>query len=306
MAARRGSRWMTAACVAFGALTSGTLLLAQATTPPAAQPAPPAQPRPGQAASAPVAATPAPSPRKNGQMPQGFSVVLVLGDLQATSASDDVPPAARKALTDMRDFLPFKSYRLLDAAWLLCCAEPARRGGMSERRLIGGENGTVTQALRGPDEQEYELRLSTTVDDSSRVFVHFALANARFVTADDNGENGGPRSRELADLMARAKTLQAEIDAKRAGVRSDSPELKKLESELRGVQNRITALSATTHGGGSGRAGMSGSQPRSLIDTSFTMDVGETVVVGTSRLRGGNRALIALLTAVPPRAPRRE
>ena len=37
---------------------------------------------------------------------------------------------------------------------------------------------------------------------------------------------------------------------------------------------------------------------RAMIDTSFTMDVGETVVVGTSRLAGGDKALIALLTAV--------
>ena len=34
-----------------------------------------------------------------------------------------------------------------------------------------------------------------------------------------------------------------------------------------------------------------------IIDSSFTMDVGETVVVGTSRL-GGDKALIALVTAV--------
>ena len=34
-----------------------------------------------------------------------------------------------------------------------------------------------------------------------------------------------------------------------------------------------------------------------IIDTSFTMDVGETVVVGTSRV-AGDKALIALLTAV--------
>jgi hypothetical protein len=36
---------------------------------------------------------------------------------------------------------------------------------------------------------------------------------------------------------------------------------------------------------------------RAVIDTSFNMDVGETVVVGTSRLKG-DKALIALLTAV--------
>jgi hypothetical protein len=36
-----------------------------------------------------------------------------------------------------------------------------------------------------------------------------------------------------------------------------------------------------------------------IISTGFTMQIGETVVVGTSRLRGGDKALIALLTAVP-------
>jgi hypothetical protein len=45
---------------------------------------------------------------------------------------------------------------------------------------------------------------------------------------------------------------------------------------------------------------------RAMMDTSFAMDVGETVVVGTSRLRGNSRALIALLTAVPPRAGKTE
>jgi hypothetical protein len=34
------------------------------------------------------------------------------------------------------------------------------------------------------------------------------------------------------------------------------------------------------------------------------MDVGETVVVGTSRLRSNSKALIALLTAVPQRGSR--
>jgi len=46
---------------------------------------------------------------------------------------------------------------------------------------------------------------------------------------------------------------------------------------------------------------------RSVIDTSFSMDIGETVVVGTSRVRGGDKALIALLTAVPKgTTPKRE
>ena len=40
-----------------------------------------------------------------------------------------------------------------------------------------------------------------------------------------------------------------------------------------------------------------------LIGTVFAIDVGETVVVGTSHLGGGQKALIALLTAVPRGKP---
>ena len=68
----------------------------------------------------------------------GFSIVLVLGDLQGGPASDNVPPAARKALADMKDFLPYKSYRLLDTAWVLGATR-------------------VTSRLRGPEDQDYEL-----------------------------------------------------------------------------------------------------------------------------------------------------
>jgi hypothetical protein len=40
----------------------------------------------------------------------------------------------------------------------------------------------------------------------------------------------------------------------------------------------------------------------SVMDASFRMDVGETVVVGTSRIKWAAKALIALLTAVPQRS----
>jgi hypothetical protein len=38
---------------------------------------------------------------------------------------------------------------------------------------------------------------------------------------------------------------------------------------------------------------------RHLIQTSFSMNVGETVVVGTSNAGGGQEALVAILTALP-------
>lgn len=39
--------------------------------------------------------------------------------------------------------------------------------------------------------------------------------------------------------------------------------------------------------------------PRDVISTSFTVDVGETIVVGTSKLNGGDTALLVLLTVIP-------
>jgi hypothetical protein len=59
------------------------------------------------------------------------------------------------------------------------------------------------------------------------------------------------------------------------------------------VQRAEQAAASVSRGGGQGTG-------RPLIDTSFTMDVGETVVVGTSRVNG-DRAIIVLLTAVAKR-----
>ena len=74
---------------------------------------------------------------------QGFSVVLLVGDMQGGESLDGVPAAARKALADTKDFLPYKNYRLLDSQWTLCCS---------------GSTSAITR-LRGVDEQEYELEL---------------------------------------------------------------------------------------------------------------------------------------------------
>ncbi len=114
-------------------------------------------------------------------LPQGFSVVLVLGDIQGAATPDDVPPAARKALVDMRDFLPFKSYKLLDASWVMCCGQ--QRGGSGDARPAAHRTAPaatqmLSQVLRGPDEQEYELKLMTSRTENSRVFVRFSLFGA--------------------------------------------------------------------------------------------------------------------------------
>ncbi len=263
----------------------------QAVTPAAPAQQAPQTTRPTQ----PVAATPSPS-RSQATGPQGFSIVLVLGDIQATSPSDDVPPAARKALTDMRDFLPYKSYRLLDAAWLLCCGQQARRGST---RPAPSPSESITQMLRGPEGQEYELKLWTSQADNARVFVRFALFGG-VDTPPAEGSSNAAVERALATEVQRlelAKKMLADVRGKVEVGTAAPSDVMKAEIEVKDVERRINDLRMRIERGG--RPGQFGRS--ATIDTSFTMDVGETVVVGTSRMKGGTKALIALLTAVAPR-----
>ncbi len=247
-----------------------------------------------QQASTPRVSTPTPAPAEapfhrpwTGPLPQGFSVVLVQGDLQTANATDDVPAAARKALADMRDFLPYKSYKLLDAAWILCC------GGHSSPRSLGD---VVTQ-LKGPEDREYELTLSASAMDAPRVNVRFFL---RDVTGPPPGTKP-PKDDEDGGVQE-AKARIAELEAKLASVRREytaqSPQVRRAEADLAAARRRLETAERGETGPMMAARRMAG---RGVIDTNFAMDVGETVVVGTSRLRGGSRALIALLTAVPPK-----
>lgn len=281
------------------ALSPATVLAQQASSP-----------KPGAAAKPPTpGGQAAPSSRRPGAAPQGFSVILVLGDIQGGTTSDDVPPAARKALNDMREFLPFKSFRLLDAAWVMCCGgqwESDRRGSVERSR--------ATQVLRGPEDQEYNLML-TSARDAGRVSVQFTLTSAvapvNIVTATEVRT----MQRKIADLKDRRGLLEGTIAEthKRVEVGTASgSELPKLAADLRSIEREIEDLSARVAESSAatnvmtarGASRNSQERPRMatpIIDTSFTMDVGETVVVGTSRQKGGSKALIALLTAVPPR-----
>src|SRR5204863_1674506 len=106
-------------------------------------------------AATPRIATRAPD-MKGQPMPQGFRVVLVLGDLTGGSNADaSVPAAARKALNDMKDFLPYKGYRLLDGSW-----------------VIGSRS---TTRMRGPEGQDYELTLEGSAHAGGKVHVMFRL-----------------------------------------------------------------------------------------------------------------------------------
>lgn len=137
---------------------------------------------------------------------RGFTITLALGEIDGGRSTGAFTPAATKALADLKDFLPYKSYRPLDTVWII------------------GLNGPH-QFLRGPDGQKHEFTMSSAL---------------------------------ISPAVIRVGTLRL-WDA-------TPPESK--------------------------------SQPPLLIDTAFNLSVGETVVVGTSRIDSG-RGLILLVTAAP-------
>ena len=201
------------------------------------------------AKSAPTAVSPA---------VHGFSVALVLGDLNGASKADNLPEGAKRALADMRDFLPYKSYRLLDSQWILCCGSTKVGSGISGR-LRG-----VSQALSvghglGPEEHEYPFAVTVVGVNGQQLSVRFSMT--------DGGGSKKNTDFGLTPKMSPPKPSEAPNDIKR-------------EKELQG------ALEELTNRGNKG----------AIIDSTFSMDIGETVVIGTSSLKG-DKALIALLTA---------
>jgi len=225
--------------------------------------------------------------RANLPHPQGFSVVLVLGEMQATSGADSVPPAARKALLDMKDFLPYKSYRLLDSQWTLCC----------------GRSVNATR-LRGLEDQDYDLELEPNASETSGKWnVRFTLREA--LAGPGRGTSVGSSNIIPSDRAATLAAQRAELEAKLKSLKeryNDShPEVQQLKSQIDALDHERSMV-RTEENMKRYRLSAAGGRLRTLIDTNFTMDIGETVVVGTSRLQG-DKALIALLTAVATTKP---
>jgi hypothetical protein len=127
-----------------------------------------------------------------------FVFTLALGDVQA-GAGSNFTPAAAKALADLKDFLPYKRYTLLDTIYKIGLSGPGA-------------------SMKGVDDgQKYDLYTT--------------------------------------------------------GVPSSVPNRASMRLQLKGASGFV-------------------------IETTFEIELGETVVVGTSRL-DGNRALLLLVTSVP-------
>jgi len=227
-----------------------------------------------------------PADRVNLPAPHGFSVVLVLGEMQGTGAAENVPPAARKALSDMKDFLPYKSYRLLDSQWTLCCGRS-----------------TIATRLRGLDDQDYDLELEPRGSETSGKWnMRFFLREAISPAGRGNAVSGNtsPTADRTANLAAQRAELETKLRSLKERYNENHPEVLQLKAQLDAISRQESMV--RTEEMKRYRVASVPGRYRALIDTSFTMDIGETVVVGTSRLQG-DKALIALLTAVASTKP---
>ncbi|MEO8481477.1 MAG: hypothetical protein ABI634_04655 [Acidobacteriota bacterium] len=211
----------------------------------------------------------------------GFSLTLVQGDMKGPQTSDGVPQAAAKALADLKDFLPYKGYTLLDTAWVV-----------------------------GTGAMKTQLRRSETVTyDVEMALRQIVRSSPLFVSGFRVHESGAPSTggRERGELELQAKAMQAAVDTLRsqvAALKAKMPSAQNgkpqdtdtfLRERIDQSETRLADFEAELLA--TKQAASSLAAKDSLIDTSFQMNVGETVVVGTSRLQG-DKALIVLVTAV--------
>ena len=226
---------------------------------------------------------------------QGFHVVLVVGETQRSSSapSQSLPEGAAEALNDMREFLPYKHYRVLDAQWSSCCAGSQTKisGRLQGVISASGPNGTANFV-----QYPYVFHVTAT-SAASGIQTRFVLAagdGRSEPNQSDVREDLGRRLKNVADDLA---TMEVRIQETRrrvdAGVapalelREAVDRATQLKREAEALQAKLMRLDARSDA----------SADAGVMDSSFTMAAGETVVVGTSKL-GGDKALIAVVTAV--------
>lgn len=191
---------------------------------------------------------------------RGFSVILLLGETQGTvPLAENLPPAPglRKALADVKEFLPYKSYRVLDTQW--------SRSGSTH--------------MRGPDGEEYDVEI--TADEIMQTPAHPNPGTLNVIFRLQEPGAAANSSEEFSRAMA-----VTGLEQQRRGVQVQMNDA--AESEKKRFREELARLDKSIRM----------ARARRLIDSKFEMQIGETVVVGTSRLGGGDKGLVVLLTSV--------
>jgi hypothetical protein len=177
------------------------------------------------------------------EMPATRLVQINLLAASKTGDSDlsDLPANTRKAIEDIKDFLPFKRYQILDTSLVRAVVPTPDRGGRAAKTF-----------MTGPDGEKLQVQLRMTAERDS----HEILVSLFEVTPS---------------MKDRFFALTPE-QRNRVDTQSDAP----------AIAPRAELLDMGA-----------------FISTSFTANIGQTVVVGSSRLNGGDEALIVLFTALP-------
>jgi hypothetical protein len=164
----------------------------------------------------------------------------------------------RKALNDVKDFLPYKSYRVVDSQWM--------RSGSTR--------------MKGPDDQEYEVEV-TDVDQMipSPVRPKPGVLRVAFKLQD---AGAAQNSSEEFGRSIQAAELEKQLQHDRALLpNAQGPMAEEQKTRIERLQKQLRLVRA-----------------KKLIDSQFEMEIGETVVVGTSKIGGGDKGLVVLLTSV--------
>jgi hypothetical protein len=209
---------------------------------------------------------------------EGFSIALVEGDLRsapgaggALATTATLPPVAEKALADMKDFLPYRQYRLLDMQW-------TRGINRSTIRLKGSNDREYEIQLQAQPSAEQEMRVVFELREPDQAAA-LTVQKVRFMEDEIRAHQA-----ELDRLRTTGASVPSEAGVRRLELEQRLAALRSAVEYARGELAKVTSVAAVRT-----------RQP--LIDTTFNMRVGETVVVGTSRLQA-DKALIVLLTAV--------
>ncbi len=209
---------------------------------------------------------------------QAFQLVLLDAHRTGTGMPDGLPASARKALADVADFLPYGRFDLLAPVAFVRTTHDARLTVASD------------------DQLSYELELAFR-GDARKPGAELLVEGFRLRLV--------PAEPILVALAAQPGFSAGATLPRRtpAGVTSTPT------PAAAAAPRAATPLPGGT-APGAGEARGDGPAPpaavtppptvaENLLSTSFSIRKGETVVVGTSKLDGNDRALVVLLTALP-------
>jgi hypothetical protein len=197
----------------------------------------------------------------------GFSVILLIGENQAAPGGDILPPAlaVRKALNDVKEFLPYRSYRVLDTQWLL----------------------SGSTRMKGLDDQEYDVNVE------AGEFMRFrggmvpydpASGNPGVIIVNFHLQEAGAAANSSEEFGRSVQVANTERELQSAKARLAMPQSDEMKKVIAADISRLEKMIRLA-------------RARKLIDSHFEMAFGETVVVGTSKI-GGDKGLVVLLSSV--------